>query len=198
MKDLSLVNNHFVSSFRAFPFAIFFFMGLNLIIAPNKAVLYDFLVLLIGGGLSNLLVFKPVFKMIYNLYKKLVGVETLPFLGLGRRPDGAYGCSDFYICEDIKNKKLSTSFGMPSGHSQIAWTFSMYYIFELWKKKRFSFSQKTKVLQTIGLLIFSSIMSYLRVYVEGCHTLEQVIVGGLFGSFIGFLGSKYKSLFLKL
>ena len=192
MKDKSLINNHFVSCCRSFPFAIFFFMALNLVISPSISVMYDFFVLLIGGGLSNFLVFKPIFKMIYNLTYKLFGIESLPILGLGRRPDGAHGCSDFYICEDMKNKKLSTSFGMPSGHSQIAWTFSIYYICEIWKKKRFNLKNKKEVLQTALLLVFSSSMSYLRVYVEGCHTIEQVIIGSLFGSAIGYFGSYFK------
>ena len=44
----------------------------------------------------------------------------------------------------------------------------------------------------VMLLLFSSIMSYYRVYVEGCHTIEQVVMGAIFGGVIGYFGSKYK------
>ena len=51
-------------------------------------------------------------------------------------PDGAYCCGEFYDCDDLKKNKLSTSFGMPSGHSQCAWIFASYFIYLLLQNKK--------------------------------------------------------------
>jgi membrane-associated phospholipid phosphatase len=36
-------------------------------------------------------------------------------------------------------------------------------------------------------------VSYSRVYIDGCHTIQQVIVGGLLGVLIGFLIYYYEN-----
>ena len=188
MKNLDLVNTYLAGCLRSFPITIYFFMLLNLIISFNERHLYDVIIVLIGG-FSNLLFLKPLFKSIYNVF----GVKKLPLLGLGGRPKGAYSCSDFYNCNDFAKKIESTSFGMPSGHSQVAWTFSCFYITEIWNNNKiYKTSDTAKIFQTIMLLLFSSIMSYYRVYVEGCHTIEQVVMGAIFGGLIGYFGSLYK------
>ena len=50
-------------------------------------------------------------------------------------------------------------------------------------------------MQIIILLLFALLVSFSRVYVDKCHTIQQVIMGGLFGilsGIIGFYG--YKSI----
>ena len=131
MKDTNIIFNNFAGCFRSFPITIFFIMLLKLIISPKISLIYDIIIILIGG-LSNLLLLKPLTKKMYDI----IGIKKLPILGLGVRPSGAHGCSDFYNCNDFCKKNPSMSFGMPSGHSQIAWTFSIYYICEIWNKNK--------------------------------------------------------------
>ena len=40
------------------------------------------------------------------------------------------------------------------------------------------------MLTILGVSIY---ISYSRVYIEGCHTIQQVIVGGTVGILLGFL-----------
>ena len=70
---------------------------------------------------SNFLLKYLIFKPLYKLFN----TSKLSFLGLGSRPAGANSCK-FTL-----DKKADTSFGMPSGHSQIAWTVSTYIICKL-------------------------------------------------------------------
>jgi hypothetical protein len=125
-------------------------------------------------------------KPLYNLFNK----TKLPILGLGSRPSNASSC------QFTLDNKYATSFGMPSGHSQIAWTLSTYIIAKIitnWKnsnkdnKAITGFGYIWLVLSCLLVLTGSLYISYSRVYIEGCHTLEQVTVGGLLGILCGFL-----------
>jgi membrane-associated phospholipid phosphatase len=136
-----------------------------------------------------------IVKPIYNLLK----VQSLPLLGIGKRPVGATSCT--FILDDIP----STSYGMPSGHSQIIWTFGIYIICKIIDKwhKTTTNQDTTTQLQGLGYIwVISSILfilsimvyvSYSRVYIEGCHTIQQVVVGGMLGVLIGFLIYYYEN-----
>ena len=41
-------------------------------------------------------------------------------------------------------------------------------------------------------------VSYSRVYIEGCHTIQQVIVGGVLGVLTGFLMFYYENDIIRL
>lgn len=56
------------------------------------------------------------------LFKGLMGDKTYPILGSGLRPKGAMNCGI------IANGKKATSYGMPSGHSQVTTAFVTYII----------------------------------------------------------------------
>ena len=43
------------------------------------------------------------------------------------------------------------------------------------------------ILSCIFILGIATYISYSRVYIEGCHTIQQVIIGGILGSIMGFL-----------
>ena len=83
-------------------------------------------------GQADLLLLSIILMLndILNGYLKLYVFYPLmkdshwPILGKGNRPDGARNCGLFLE----ENAKLSTSYGMPSGHSQGAVFFSMYTI----------------------------------------------------------------------
>jgi membrane-associated phospholipid phosphatase len=93
---------------------------------------------------------------------------------------------------------------MPSGHSQIIWTVGIYIIckiFDKWKNKNndeinleyLEYLYYLNYLDYIWLIIVCFIIlsmvyvSYSRVYIEECHTLQQVIVGSVLGIISGFI-----------
>lgn len=191
-----------MSSFRSFPDSIKFISFLNYIANPTNNNLFLF-IMFFSGTITNF----ALKKIMMNIYK-LTNKGKLPILGLGGRPKGASSCSTFLTFDN----KLSKSFGMPSGHSQMGWLFASYFIFQIWdplnyeneiNNTRFNddYSKGNKeiikIIQTILLVLFGITMSYTRVYVEKCHTLQQVVVGALFGSGLGFLAYYLKPYILK-
>jgi len=116
------------------------------------------------------------------------------FLGsIGSRPSGASGCG-----LKLDNNK-SLSYGMPSGHSQIAWAFVTYLILKLLiddvlndntdntsNNHNIITNNKYTIIKSFisagVLLIIAMYISYSRVMIEGCHTWMQVIIGGSIGA----------------
>ena len=123
--------------------------------------------LLINDSLNGIL--KTITKSLFG--EKIFGI-------LGKRPIGAKNCGFFL---NPKNT-LSKSYGMPSGHSQNAVFFSTYVIMNILD------SDITLHQKRIGISLFICLalgIMYSRVYLN-CHTIQQVIIGGL----IGFLFAK--------
>lgn len=154
---------------------------------PNKVTLYlliCYLVLTLSVPILKEIIFKPI----YILLGKRDG--KLPLLGYGIRPSGATDCGSFLKFDH----KLATSFGMPSGHSQLTWIVATYLLCHLYFNRNNLFNDNQKLRQhrdklnilfCITIILFSLSVSYSRVYIEFCHTLEQVIIGGLIGIFMG-------------
>ena len=189
MKHKTLIKNPLFQNLRAFPMTLFFILLLFLVANPTQSTIYDFVFLLLSN-FTNPFIFKPLSKLLYYIF----GVKDPPFIGRGIRPDGASCCSEFYDCNDLKKNKLSTSFGMPSGHSQCAWIFSSYFIYQLLQNKKKN--NYIKLVQSLILIVFAGLMSYSRVYVEGCHTIQQVIVGAILGIIIGITGAYFKTKYI--
>jgi membrane-associated phospholipid phosphatase len=164
---------------------VLFFIGilLNCILYPSYESFYLFIIYFIVS-ISNH-TFKKISKIIYNL----LNTKSLPLLGIGSRPPNANSCAF------ILNNVISTSYGMPSGHSQSAWTFATYFILKIIKYWYNKYNNKNMNIIDYMWLVISCILilgsaiyiSYSRVYIEGCHTFQQVIVGGLIGILSGFL-----------
>ena len=170
-------------------FAIILFA--NCIITPTFESFYIFImyfVIMLSNFFAKVLVFKPL----YNF----LGTTKIKGLGLGIRPNGANSCGF------ILDGKESSSFGMPSGHSQIAWTIITYVILKIICKIKEDFNkdenedenEDTTVMKYIWLciscillIIIAIYISYSRVYIEGCHTIQQVSIGGVLGVGCGFL-----------
>jgi len=171
-----------------FPIILLF----NCILSPSFESFYMFIMyflVMLSNFFAKLVVFKPIYK--------LFGKPKLPFLGLGSRPDGAKSCK--FTLDD----KIALSFGMPSGHSQLAWTVAIYFLFKIIYKFKNDKDDKDKdktdnkatiimkyiwlCLSCILLIGIATYISYSRVYIEGCHTIQQVIVGGILGFLGGFL-----------
>lgn len=143
---------------RAYPLIIVFHTFLNGILYNNHNELFFSIFLLTTDIFNHFLktfVFRPLF-----------GNKKIPLLGYGTRPQNM-NCGLFI------NNKESTSYGLPSGHSQIAWLFTTHKILNLEEKNYYPIS-----FVLIGLAI---LISYSRVYWAKCHTIQQVILGGIFG-----------------
>lgn len=172
---------------------------------PTLVGLKTFL-LLIAIGRTNSIFKNFIFKPLY----KITGKDRLPIIGKGSRPEGAIRCSS--LTKDILGKKGSgkpKSFGMPSGHSQIAWTLTTFITLQLLDKgnemtvrdteigKEFNLhntrytllkaAYKTKYEIIAVLIVYSLLVSFSRVYVESCHTIEQVTIGMLLGVVFGYV-----------
>jgi membrane-associated phospholipid phosphatase len=151
---------------------------------------YYLLLLSIFGAANGFLnyAFKRGFEFLYNK----LNVKTLPILGRGERPVGFKNCLDVPSCENIPS---AFAFGMPSGHSQTAWFVFIYVILYLndiiKEKKNATDSDNKKIYYTLWLvvailigLIISGYITYSRVAI-GCHTIQQVTIGGILGLIFG-------------
>ena len=118
----------------------------------------------------------------YKIAKPIMGDKYYPILGKGSRPKGAANCG---IWKDPPGHK-TTSYGMPSGHSQEATGFTTYMILKNIYNGYALYDIRNIILSSLALFIM-----YSRVYLN-CHTVQQVIIGGLFGILFGTIGFTYK------
>lgn len=138
-------------TFRSLPFTSILFSLLISILFQNKISFIIFILLILDNSLNK--IFKKIFK-------KYIPLD-------GPRPKGAKNCGCYIDLNNIN--KLSISHGMPSGHTQNIFFLTTF--LTLYFKSTF----KTLLL---GIIAFYG--GYLRIKF-GCHTIKQVIIGGLFG-----------------
>jgi dolichyldiphosphatase len=157
-------------------FTIYVFLG-GLIASNYYFILYPifaFINLIVNKILKN------ITKYIYNKFN----IKSLPIIGQGVRPKGALNCGV------IPSQKLSKSFGMPSGHSQNAWFlfgFMLLYLINNYKKEKNDTTSQIWLGISISVLFIITIsVSISRVYIN-CHTIQQVIIGGMIGLILGSL-----------
>ena len=176
---------------RTSPVLFIILLLINFIVSPSVNSFYLFIVYILVN-LSNWFIKNAIVKPIY----KLTGKTKLPILGIGARP---YGASS---CHFTLDGKPATTFGMPSGHSQLAWFISTYILCKIisnWKNNDNDtrsnpketvitiFSYLWLIASSIIILSIAFYISYSRVYIEGCHTKQQVILGGILGVACGFI-----------
>ena len=176
---------------RTSPVLFIILLLINCIVSPSVNSFYLFIVYILVN-LSNWFIKNAIVKPIY----KLTGKTKLPILGIGARP---YGASS---CHFTLDGKPATTFGMPSGHSQLAWFISTYILCKIisnWKNNDNDtrsnpketvitiFSYLWLIASSIIILSIAFYISYSRVYIEGCHTKQQVILGGILGVACGFI-----------
>ena len=127
-----------------------------------------------------------IFQPIYKVTKRV----TLPILGRGARPPGANSCNV------ILDGKPSSSYGMPSGHSQITWSITTYILCNLIENLINSNKSHLhitileyiwRIFSIVAIFSIGILVSYSRVYHDKCHTIQQVIVGAIFGIVTGVL-----------
>jgi len=126
----------------------------------------------------------------HYMFKPIMGNKKWPILGYGKRPKGAKNCGIIAQSPPVKAK----SYGMPSGHASTALFFSTYLIRHLLD------SNFKKNVEIIGILILTLIafgIMYSRVYLK-CHTIQQVIMGGLLGVSFGSMYYNNKDMVKKI
>lgn len=155
------------------------------IIVPITAIIYGLIFKNIAGVFYGLLAFfgDGVNHFIKKGCKKIYGNRiSLPILGKGMRPEGAKYCGTFIHEYDLKGDPKS--FGMPSGHSQMATLTATFWIIYLYKKYGFGiynlFSMGLVLLICLGIL-------YSRWHLK-CHTIQQIIFGSISGIIFGIVG----------
>lgn len=112
-------------------------------------------------GLFNEYILKPIFK------NYVCGVT-------GARPIGARGC-DVFSCD----RSSDDSFGMPSGHALVAIFFATFW--SLYLGHHNGWRLEHNLSGFIYLWIISLLVVVSRVWF-GCHTVQQVIIGGIIGA----------------
>tara|TARA_B110001452_G_scaffold31857_1_gene24876 strand:+ start:2525 stop:3094 length:570 start_codon:yes stop_codon:yes gene_type:complete len=142
----------------------------------------DLLMLLVANTVNDLI--NNFLK--YKICAPLMGDKRWGIFGYGTRPKGAKHCGLFV--KPNSNGIPKGSFGMPSGHSQNAMFFTTYMVLHLIN------SNYDKITQNTGIVLFSFLgimVMYSRVYFK-CHTVQQVLIGGLLGCILGALYFKNK------
>ena len=166
---------HFNGTVRAAPYYVNIMSILIGIIFRQPVALFYGLFSYFGDICNHFL--KIFFKNV--VYKN---TDYLPILGYGKRPDGAKYCGIFIDENNLKG--LSTSFGMPSGHSHFATLTAMFW--SLYLIKEYNLNLYTYI--SIGLICIMSLSVMISRYYLGCHTPQQIIFGGLLGLVTGYLG----------
>ena len=169
--------NLFISILRASP-SILFVIGLILFIITRMDI---YLMLLIVFTVSEMI--NTIMK--YYIFKPIMKNKYWPILGYGTRPTNSKNSAQF---GNINTPPYKGSYGMPSGHSQNATFFSTYVILNLLENP---FSNNIKIYGTVLFITLALGIMYSRVLLK-CHTVQQVIAGGLIGSVLGSLYFKNK------
>jgi len=105
----------------------------------------------------------------------------------GKRPKGAINCGLFI--DPDNPKRPSSSYGFPSGHSQMSAFISTVVIMYLLNQDKDKSGKNKKTVPWSSYLIMAIIpliSMYMRVHL-GCHTVGQVIGGALIGVVIGYV-----------
>lgn len=156
---------------RGYPLIILFSLFLAYFMT-HKIDFLIFSIILAFSSLLNQLLKEYIFKPIMNK-------DEFPILGKGERPAGAKDCSDFI---DPDNR-VSSSYGMPSGHAQTSALFCVFMILMIINER---YSDKLKFVKCLVVLLITIAIMTSRVYF-GCHTKQQVIIGGIIGSIIALI-----------
>ena len=162
---------------RAYPQIIFYSSLISYFTSGN----IDWLMLSGANLLNNSINF-----FLKNIiFTPLIGHKKWPVFGYGTRPKGAKHCGTF-----VKPNSNGTpgTYGMPSGHAQTAMFFSAYIILHLINSNYNNVTKKSGIafFSILGIMIM-----YSRIYFK-CHTIQQVLVGGLIGGTLGVLYFKNK------
>jgi membrane-associated phospholipid phosphatase len=167
----------FWHSVRATPVLIPFAGVIMMLMSPS-VMASGFTIGAIATSPLNALL-KMLFKWMHYQIKRDYKGST--FLGQGPRPVGAKGTGVFL--NHPMNK--GNTWGMPSGHSQLAWYVVGFLIGYLFIWRPYQFTTVHKIVATLTVTLMALVVSFSRVWVDGVHTIGQVLVGGVIGFVIG-------------
>tara|TARA_B110001450_G_scaffold60509_1_gene57226 strand:+ start:282 stop:833 length:552 start_codon:yes stop_codon:yes gene_type:complete len=170
--------HNLIGIFRAYPIITAFSSLIGYFSSGNIDLLMLLVALLINDLINAFLK--------YKICAPLMGNNKWSIFGYGTRPKGAKHCGTFI--KPGSNGIPKGSYGMPSGHSQNAMFFTTYMILHLIN------SNYNKLTKNVGIGLFSIIgiiVMYSRIYFK-CHTIQQVLIGGLIGGTLGALYFKNK------
>lgn len=195
MKNLFKRDNDIWSSIRATPAIFIYYILLNSIINTDFNNVFFCVIYFIIFIINKLL--KLSFKNIYKYFK----TDYIPFIGQGSRPIKCTNCATFLRLDN----PIAKSFGMPSGHSQTAWFFSMYIILNILENSNISnFSDLFKLenlylykfiwLKVLFFITLALVIGFSRIYVEKCHTLGQVFIGSIIGIILAIIAFYIKKI----
>ena len=166
-------SDYLISILKSLP-AIIIFVSAGLTLIYQTPLLIYHTLYLISDSLINSLVLKPFFRnYIYQ------STKSLPILGPGDRPDGATNCG----CFNPGKPRLSTSFGMPSGHTQTMVSLATFWTLYINQRYPDMFGIWWMI---CGVWVLAILTAWSRVEI-GYHTIGQVTVGGLFGVLTGWV-----------
>lgn len=161
---INLISNMCMAS----PAFLFIYFFANFIFANSHISLY-FLIIYIFSFIS--------IGILKYLFEIIMGNTTFPLIGSGLRPENAINTGIFIDC----NNTINTTYGMPSGHSLLIVVVAVFWSLYFLKRNEKS---KISLLSLLAIIIMSS-----RV-LTGKHTIQQVIIGALFGTIIGYTSFK--------
>lgn len=159
------ISYQLIGFLRAYPLITNISMLLAFLLTNN----YDNLLLFIFLLCSD--IFNFVLK--HWVIEPIMGNKTYPIVGNGKRPYKAKSCNLFID----PNEKVANSYGMPSGHSQNAVIFTTLIINAILKHDMNIYA---KILACACLVLIALMVILSRVILH-CHTIQQVIAGGLLG-----------------
>tara|TARA_B100001093_G_scaffold396250_1_gene383302 strand:+ start:236 stop:934 length:699 start_codon:yes stop_codon:yes gene_type:complete len=123
-------------------------------------------------------------KILKTCCRNVMGTKNYPIIGRGIRPPVAV----FELPQDGKMYKTSIqSYGMPSGHSQLATLFSTYIILRTYNNSALTLQHKLLIYALMLFLAYYVIYSRIKEY---WHTIQQTVIGGTIGIILGFFTYK--------
>ena len=163
--------------FRSYPCTLPIVLILIYIFNKNQYIT----ALCIGHYLVQLSV--PIYKdaiayPIGKYFSEKYNIDDFPIIGRFKRPKGASNCDCFYVDEN----NISTTQGMPSGHSMLA-SFASIFIYYYFVNE-YNITGEMKFFVFMMFSLFTLYMMYSRVLMN-CHTIQQTIIGALIGFVMG-------------
>lgn len=152
-----LNNKYLLDTARNFPTIIIFSTLLLGVLTRDQIFFVLFLLSNISYGTNYILKY---------ITERIMGKNKYPIIGIGERP----------------SKKLK-SYGMPSGHSQLAASTATFLV--LLNNDNIFTNEKLKMMINFLLLSLTLYVMYSRVY-EKYHTVQQTIIGSFIGILIGY------------
>ena len=161
---------------RCYPLILYFYSFLSALINDNFKTFLFGIILVISDCFNHIIK--------EHMFRPLMKNDNIFLLGNGNRPNN--------IDSGLFRTGLkSESYGMPSGHSQVTWLFTTYWILNILGSKREKYK---KIITIIILILVALIILYSRVYMAKVHTVQQVIIGSFIGIFFGYGAHKLLNL----